>query len=233
MTGAARGPTGWNTPVRVLVADDQVLVRSGLKLLIDATPDLEVVGEAGDGTEAVRLAAELHPDLVLMDLLSPPLDGVEATAAVVRSEPAVRVLVVAASDDEDYLRAALRSGARGVLSRDTAPEELVSALRQVAGGGALLSPSATRHLIEEYVRVPTTRLTDAPELSMLTEREVEVLWQVAQGRSNHEIGEALFVTASTAKTHVRRLLMKLGARDRSQLVGIARDIGLAEQRAPG
>lgn len=223
---------GCTPPVRVLVVDDQGLVRSGFKVLIDSVPDLEVVGEASDGAEAARLAEELHPDLVLMDLRSPALDDLEATAAIVETAPEMKVLVLTASDDGDYLAAALRSGARGLLHRDTTPDELLAALHGVARGEALLSPTATRHLIDEYVRVPAVEPTASHELSMLTDREVEVLCQVGQGRTNHEIGEALFVTASTAKTHVRRLLMKLGARDRSELVGIARDTGLLEQRAP-
>jgi DNA-binding NarL/FixJ family response regulator len=219
--------------IRVLVVDDQALVRAGFRVLVDSAPDLEVVGEAGDGAAAVRLAAELAPDVVLMDIRMPVMDGLEATAAITAANDAVRVLVLTTFDLDEHVFGALKAGASGFLLKDTPPTELLTGIRVVAAGEALLAPSVTRHLIEEFVRAGPGVRPPTPALSDLTERELEVLMLVARGRTNAEIAQDLFVTPATVKTHVSRLLMKLGSRDRAQLVVVAYESGLVTaQRSP-
>jgi DNA-binding NarL/FixJ family response regulator len=215
--------------IRVVVADDQALVRGGFRVLVDSAADLQVVGEACDGAQAVALAEREHPDVLLMDIRMPTMDGLEATRRILAAdrEPPVRVLILTTFDLDEYVFAALKAGASGFLLKDTPPEALLSGIRTVAGGDALLSPSVTRHLIEEYVRRPEPGGGTPPaELADLTEREREVLGLVAKGWSNAEIAQRLHVTPSTAKTHLSRLLRKLDARDRAQLIVIAYESGL-------
>jgi DNA-binding NarL/FixJ family response regulator len=224
-----------SAPVRVVVVDDQALVRGAFRVLVDSAPDLEVVGEAENGIEAVALVREVEPDVVLMDIRMPLMDGLEATAAIGDLGVATRVLVLTTFDLDEYVFGALRAGASGFLLKDTPPTQLLDGIRVVARGESLLAPSVTRALIEEFVRhepVDRTRRELPTSLAGLTDREREVLVLVARGLSNHEIGQQLFVTPATAKTHVSRLLMKLGARDRTQLVVIAYESGLVEPHAP-
>ena len=224
-----------STPVRVVVVDDQALVRGAFRLLVDSAPDLEVVGEGENGAEAVSLVRDLGPDVVLMDIRMPVMDGLEATRAVAALEVATRVLVLTTFDLDEYVFGALRAGASGFLLKDTPPAQLLEGIRVVARGEALLAPSVTRQLIEEVVRgQPVAAAPHEPPASLaaLTERETEVLVLVARGLSNQEIGQELFVTPATAKTHVSRLLMKLGARDRTQLVVTAYESGLVEPHPP-
>jgi DNA-binding NarL/FixJ family response regulator len=217
--------------IRVLLADDQALLRSGLRLLLNSTDDLEVVGEAGDGAEAVRLAIELVPDVVLMDIRMPGVDGLAATTQIT-SNPAldsVRVVVLTTFDVDEYIFEAIRNGASGFLVKDTEPAELLRAIRTVAAGDALLSPSVTRTLIAEYAQQAKPAAL-SPSLDLLTEREREVMALVAGGLSNHEIAEQLVISPATAKTHVSRTMTKLGARDRAQLVVYAYETGLVTPR---
>jgi DNA-binding NarL/FixJ family response regulator len=220
--------------IRVVVADDQALVRAGFRVLVDSAEDLSVVGEAADGAEAVTTTLRERPDVVLMDIRMPVMDGLEATRRIVEADDAVRVLVVTTFDLDEYVFGALKAGASGFLLKDTPPGDLLAGIRVVAGGEALLSPSITRHLIEEFVRRPQAAPAAPPALGGLTERETEVLGLVAKGWSNAEIAGHLFISAATAKTHVSRLLMKLDARDRAQLVVVAYETGLvsAQPRQP-
>jgi DNA-binding NarL/FixJ family response regulator len=213
--------------IRVVLADDQALVRAGFRALLDAQDDIEVVGEAGDGEEAVRLAAERTPDVVLMDIRMPGVDGLSATRRIAADElsAGVRVVILTTFGLDEYVFEAIRSGASGFLVKDTEPEELVQAVRVVAGGEALLSPSVTRQLIAEFAaRAKEPRSADS--LEELTDREREVVALVAEGFSNHEIADRLVVSPATAKTHVSRAMGKLRARDRAQLVVIAYESGL-------
>jgi DNA-binding NarL/FixJ family response regulator len=214
--------------IRVVVADDQALVRGGFTVLINSAPDLEVVGEASNGLEAVDLAARLRPDVVLMDVRMPQMDGIEATRRLT-AEPGLestRVIILTTFDLDEYVHEALRAGASGFLLKDTLPEELLGAVRVVAGGDALISPRITRRLIEEFAKRPDSGTTSSAALAPLTERELEVLVLVAKGNANSEIAEALYVSHATVKTHVSRLLTKLYARDRAQLVMLAYETGL-------
>jgi DNA-binding NarL/FixJ family response regulator len=217
------------SPIRVLVADDQELVRTGFRLILETEDDITVVGQAADGVEAVDLARRHRPDVVLMDVRMPTLDGIEATARLVgpdASPPApVRVLMLTTFDMDDYVYAALRNGASGFLLKDTPPEDLVRAIRVVAAGDALLAPSVTRRLIENVSRTRAQPVVP-PGMATLTDREREVLGLVARGLSNAEIAGALVLGETTVKTHVGRVLTKLGLRDRVQAVVLAYESGL-------
>jgi DNA-binding NarL/FixJ family response regulator len=216
--------------IRVVVADDQALVRSGFTMLLSGESDIEVVGEASNGAEAVALAASQHPDVMLMDIRMPVIDGLEATRRITGDESLVttRVVILTTFDLDEYVHEALRAGASGFLLKDTLPVDLLSAVRVVAAGDALIAPRITRRLIEEFTRRPTPASTsEAGELDQLTGRERQVLELVARGQSNAEIAAALYVSHATVKTHVSRLLMKLDARDRAQLVMIAYETGVA------
>jgi DNA-binding NarL/FixJ family response regulator len=221
--------------IRVAVADDQVLVRSGFRVLLGGEPGIEVVGEAGNGAEAVALVAREHPDVVLMDVRMPVMDGLEATRRIT-TEPSLastRVVILTTFDLDEYVHEALRAGASGFLLKDTLPVDLVNAVRVVADGEALIAPKITRRLIEEFANRPAPgAATEAGAvLDQLTEREREVLGVVARGLSNAEIATALYVSHATVKTHISRLLMKLGARDRAQLVMLAYETGLVSPGA--
>jgi DNA-binding NarL/FixJ family response regulator len=220
------------SPVRVLVADDQALVRGSFRVLVDTAPDLQAVGEAGTGAEAVELARKERPDVVLMDIRMPGMDGIEATRRIVGEPetPEVRVLILTTFDLDEYVYAALRAGASGFLLKDTPPADLLAAIRVIAGGDALLAPAITRRLIAEFASRPEPGPRPIAALGDVTEREREVLTLVARGLSNAEIAAALHVSLATAKTHVSRLLTKLSARDRAQLVIIAYETGLVRPR---
>jgi DNA-binding NarL/FixJ family response regulator len=211
--------------IRVVLADDQPLVRAGLRVLIADTADLDVVGEAGTGAQAVQLARDIHPDVVVMDIRMPGMDGIEATRIVTAESSAVRVVVLTTFDDDDYVYAALRAGASGFLVKDMALDDILAAIRVVAAGDALLAPGVTRRLIAQFARqagpAPPRR-----EIDGITGREREVLTLVGCGLSNGEIAAQLFISTATAKAHVGRLLAKLGARDRVQLVIAAYETGL-------
>ena len=216
--------------IRVVVADDQALVRVGFRGIIEATPGFTVVGEAGNGQEAVQVTRRTLPDVVLMDVRMPVIDGIEATRQITRAPETghIRTLILTTFDLDEYVYAALRAGASGFLLKDTVPADLLSAVRVVAAGDALLAPSVTRRLIGEFARLPATGNGGAPgdRLAGLTEREVEVLTLVARGMSNAEIADHLVISPATAKTHVGHLLAKLGARDRVQLVILGYQSGL-------
>jgi DNA-binding NarL/FixJ family response regulator len=213
--------------IRVLLADDQQLVRAGFRALLDAQDDIEVVGEASDGAEAVALTRRMTPDIVLMDIRMPNVDGLEATREIARDErlAGTKVVILTTFELDEYVFEALRVGASGFLVKHTEPVELLRAVRAVAAGDALLSPSVTRRLIGEFA----TRAKEpqrSPTLDVLTDREREVMTLVAEGLTNEEIAERLFVSPATAKTHVSRAMVKLGARDRAQLVVFAYEAGL-------
>jgi len=214
--------------VRVLLADDQVLIRSGFRALIDSAPDLEVVGEASDGAQAVSLARTTRADVVVMDIRMPGVDGIEATHAICADEDlaGVRVLVLTTFELDEHVLDAVRAGASGFLGKSVEPRVLLDAIRTVASGEALLSPLATRALISRYLRPERGPIAAPPSLAALTAREREVLALVAGGLSNDEIAAKLFLSTLTAKTHVNRAMMKLGARDRAQLVVLAYQSGL-------
>jgi DNA-binding NarL/FixJ family response regulator len=216
--------------IRVVVADDQVLVRSGFTMLLSGEPDIEVVGEASNGAEAIALAAAEQPDVMLMDIRMPVMDGLEATRRIAGDEAlaSTRVVILTTFDLDEYVHEALRAGASGFLLKDTLPVDLLGAVRVVAAGDALISPRITRRLIEEFARLPQPAGTAASNaaLDQLTDREREVLGLVAKGQSNAEIAGALYVSHATVKTHVSRLLMKLDARDRAQLVMVAYESGV-------
>jgi DNA-binding NarL/FixJ family response regulator len=218
-------------PVRVLVADDQALVRGSFRILVDSAADLTVVGEAGTGAETVELAARTKPQVVLMDVRMPMMDGIEATRRITALGCAIRVVILTTFDLDEYVFAGLRAGASGFLLKDTPPADLLAAIRVVAAGEALLAPTVTRRLIAEFISRPEPGHRIAPSLADVTEREQEVLTLVGLGLSNTEIAAQLHVTLSTAKTHVGRLLMKLNARDRAQLVIAAYENGLVRAAA--
>jgi len=213
--------------IRVFLVDDQALVRAGFRLVIDSQPDMTVVGEAGDGRDALEALGVTTSDVVLMDVRMPGLDGVAATAHLVErdGDAAARVVMLTTFDLDEYVFSAIRAGASGFLLKDAEPEELLAAIRAVATGDAVVAPSATRRLLEQVAdRLPGT--TADPRLETLTDRERAVLLEVARGASNLEVGDALFMAEATVKTHVGRLLAKLGARDRVQLVVFAYESGL-------
>jgi DNA-binding NarL/FixJ family response regulator len=212
---------------RVLIADDQALVRVGLRKILESEPETVVVGEAADGEDAVAAVSRLRPDLVLMDIRMPVLDGIEATRRITRAHPATRVLMLTTFGLDTYVYEALRAGASGFMLKDAPPEEIAAAVRIVAGGDALLAPAVTRAVIEEYTRHPQPPSQTAPPgLDELTPREREVLDLLARGRSNTEICAQLVISEATAKTHVARILQKLGLRDRVQAVIYAYENGV-------
>ena len=215
--------------IRVGVADDQALVRSGFCVLLRSEPDIEVVGEAANGAEAVQLARAEKPDVMLMDIRMPEMDGLEATRQITAHEASqtTRVLILTTFDLDEYVFDALRAGASGFLLKDTQPVDLLTAVRVIADGEALLAPKITRRLIEEFARTPTPAVMASVPIASLTERELEVLAAIAKGMSNAEIAEQLFMSHATAKTHVSHLLTKLNARDRAQLVMLAYEAGIA------
>ncbi|MEV4560364.1 response regulator transcription factor [Kitasatospora sp. NPDC049285] len=213
--------------IRVLLVDDQPLVRSGLRVIMADHPDLEVVGEASGGGEAVRLVADLCPDVVVMDVRMPGMDGIEATRLITAGPTSARVLVLTTFDEDDHVYGALRAGASGFVVKDMALDDILAAVRVVAAGDALIAPGVTRRLIAEFAGRPAATPARSPHvIEGITEREREVLTLVGHGRSNTEIAEDLFITVATAKSHVSRLLTKLGARDRVQLVITAYESGL-------
>jgi DNA-binding NarL/FixJ family response regulator len=212
--------------IRVLIADDQALLRGGFRMILESQPDLEVVGEAGDGNEAIALAREHGPDVVLMDIRMPELDGLEATRRLLAEEGAPRVLMLTTFDENEYVYEAMKAGASGFLLKELKPEQLAEAIRVAAAGDALLAPSITRRLIEEFVSRPPPGAGPPAALSDLTERELEVLKLIARGLSNAEIAAELFLSEATVKTHVTHVLTKLGLRDRVQAVVLAYESGL-------
>jgi DNA-binding NarL/FixJ family response regulator len=213
--------------IQVILADDQPLVRAGLRMLIEQTPDIDVAGEAGTGAEAVQLVRNKGADVVVMDIRMPGIDGIEATQMITAGETEARVLVLTTFDDDDYVYGALRAGASGFLVKDMALEEILAAIRVVAAGDAIIAPGVTRRLIAQFASEP--RRDPRPrELTGITDREREVLKLVGLGMSNAEIAASLYISAGTAKTHVARLLAKLGARDRVQLVITAYQAGLLD-----
>jgi DNA-binding NarL/FixJ family response regulator len=214
----------------VLIADDQALVRSGFRMILETRDDLEVVGEAGDGEQAVRVATQTRPDVVLMDVRMPGIDGVAATARLTAGAQPPRVIILTTYDLEEPLYAALRAGASGFLLKDVRPADLVEAIRVVARGEALLAPTATRRLLDRFVATDVTRPASPGLLDQLTDREREVLTLLARGASNAEIADRLVVTEATVKTHVSAVLRKLAVRDRVQAVVLAYDLGLVRPR---
>jgi DNA-binding NarL/FixJ family response regulator len=216
--------------VRVLVADDQALVRAGLRMLLSGEEDLEVVAEATNGREAVALAARWRPDVVLMDIRMPELDGLEASRRILAADPEARVLVLTTFGLDEYVYEALRLGASGFVLKDDPPEQLLEAVRTVAAGDALLSPAVTRRVIAQFTRM--RRQAPPPAVGALTERELDVFRLIAQGLSNAEIGRELFISDTTVKTHVTRLFQKLELRDRAQAIVLAYQTGLFDEPEP-
>jgi DNA-binding NarL/FixJ family response regulator len=217
--------------IRVLLADDQALLRATFRLLLDSTADIDVVGEAADGAEAVEKARSTRADLVVMDIRMPGVDGIEATRRITADESlaGVKVLILTTFEMDDLVVAAIRAGASGFLGKGVDPANLIAAIRTVAAGDQLLSPAATRALVAQVVRGPSRERRDpVPGIQQLTEREREIVGLVARGMSNDEIGEHLFISPATAKTHVSRAMMKTSARDRAQLVVFAYESGLTE-----
>jgi DNA-binding NarL/FixJ family response regulator len=215
--------------IRVAIADDQALVRSGFRLILEGRPDLAVVGEAEDGAAAAALVEELAPDVILLDIRMPVLDGIEATRRIVASGSRTRILVLTTFDLDEYVYGAVRAGASGFLLKDVRPGELVDAIRVVASGNALLGPTAIARLLERFP-APGEAMADAAAITSLTEREAEILRLLARGLSNAEIASTLVVSEATVKTHVSNILRKLGVRDRVQAVIAAFDAGLAQPR---
>ena len=212
--------------IRVVLVDDQELVRTGFRLVLGGQPDLEVVGEAGDGAEAIEVVGQTRPDVVVMDVRMPRMDGVEATRRIRSSADAPRVLILTTFDLDEYVYAALRAGASGFLLKDTMPADLLNAIRVIAAGDALLAPSVTRRLIAHFAHRASAPPRTPPGLAELTDREREVLALVARGLTNAELAGTLCVSLPTAKTHVSRILTKLRARDRTQLVILAYESGI-------
>jgi DNA-binding NarL/FixJ family response regulator len=210
--------------IRVLVADDQAMVRAGFRMLLSHEPDIEVVAEAATGLEAVRHAAHANPTVILMDIRMPGLDGLEATRRILATDATARILVLTTFDLDEYIYEALRAGASGFVLKDDPPEQLIAAIRTVAAGDALLSPSVTRRVIERFTRIP--RPSPPAEFNQLTAREQEVFRLIAQGLSNAEIGQRLHIGDTTVKTHITHILQKLNLRDRVQLIVLAYQAGL-------
>jgi DNA-binding NarL/FixJ family response regulator len=219
--------------IRVLIADDQSMVRAGLRMLLAGEDDIEVVAEAGNGREAVNLAARFDPMVVLMDIRMPELDGLEATRHILAADKEARVLVLTTFDLDEYVYEALRAGASGFVLKDDPPEQLIAAVRTVAAGDALLSPAITKRVISQFTRIP--RRTRPKELDELSSRELEVLRLIARGLSNTEIGQELYISDTTVKTHITHILQKLNLRDRVQAVVLAHETGLfdTDSRQPG
>jgi DNA-binding NarL/FixJ family response regulator len=216
--------------VRVLLVDDQALIRAGFRMILEAEEDIEVVGECADGTQALDSARRLDPDVVLMDIRMPEMDGIEATRRLVANDGEIKVLMLTTFDLDEYVYDALRAGASGFLLKDVPADQLVEGIRIVAGGDALLAPSVTSRLIREFSRTPSSQRELPPTLEDLTPRELEVFRLLARGMSNAEIAAELVVSETTVKTHVARVLMKLGVRDRVQAVVLAYESGVV---APG
>ena len=214
--------------IRVLVADDQEIVRTGLRMILDAQADIEVVGQASDGRQAVDLSRELRPDVVLMDIRMPEVDGVEATRRLMADPESPRILMLTTFDQNEYVYDAMKAGASGFLLKDVRREELINAVRSVAAGDALLASSLTRRFIEDFVRRPPPGAAPTGALAELTDREAEVVRLVARGLSNAEIAERMVVSEATVKTHVARVLSKLGLRDRTQVVVMAYETGFVQ-----
>jgi DNA-binding NarL/FixJ family response regulator len=213
--------------LEVVVVDDQALMRAGFTMILNAQPDFEVIGEAENGREGVELCRQARPDLVMMDIRMPEMDGIEATRMITEDDTYdTKVLVLTTFDLDEYVYAAVRAGASGYLLKDTPPQELLAALRVIADGNALLSPSVTKRLIEKFARQPEAEPVDDARLGDLTEREIEVLRLLAGGLSNREIATALYIGEATAKTHVSHVLTKLGVRDRVQAVVLAYEAGV-------
>ena len=214
--------------IDVVLVDDQPLLRTGFRMILDAEPDITVVGEAGDGAAGVATVRTARPDVILMDIRMPGMNGIDATAQIVRESPGSRVLILTTFDLDEYVFAALRAGASGFLLKDARPPELLSAIRTVAAGEAVLAPGATRRLIEQFTRSPDLAPTPSPThvLADLTDRERDVFLQIAAGRSNREIAAGLHVSEGTVKVHVSRVLTKLGLRDRVQAVILAYDAAI-------
>jgi DNA-binding NarL/FixJ family response regulator len=217
--------------VRVVIADDQVLVRAGFRMILDARDDIEVVAEAGDGAEAVALVEELVPDVVLMDVRMPDVDGIEATRRIVASGAPTRIVMLTTYDVDEYVFAALRAGASGFMLKDVRPAELVDGVRVVAAGDALLAASVTRRLLDRFAQTLPDPADAPADLGLLSDREADVLRLVAHALTNAEIAARLFLTEATVKTHVSSILRKLGLRDRVQAVVYAYDVGLVRPRS--
>ena len=213
--------------IRVLVVDDQAMVRAGFRLLLADEPDIEVVAQAADGREAIAQARRFRPDVVLMDIRMPELDGLEATRRVLAEHPSTRILILTTFDLDEYVFESLAAGASGFVLKDDPPEQLLAAVRTVAAGDALLSPAVTRRVIDHFTS--SRRHSPPPEVGSLTQRELEVFGLITRGLSNAEIGRALFISDATVKTHVTRLLQKLGVRDRAQAIVLAFRTGLFDE----
>ncbi|HEX6663110.1 MAG TPA: response regulator transcription factor [Gaiellaceae bacterium] len=218
--------------IRVLVADDQSMVRAGFRMLLSREPDIEVVAEASNGLEAIAKTARFRPTVVLMDIRMPELDGLEATRRILAADDAPRILILTTFDLDEYVYEALRAGASGFVLKDDPPEQLLAAIRIVAGGEALLSPAITKRVIEQFTRIP--RPAPPRQLDELTERELEVFRLIARGLSNAEIGRELYISDTTVKTHITHILQKLDLRDRVQAIVLAHETGLfdADTRSP-
>jgi DNA-binding NarL/FixJ family response regulator len=215
--------------IRVLVADDQSMVRAGFRMLLGGEEDIDVVAEANNGLEAIDKAARFHPTVVLMDIRMPELDGLEATRRILAADNGARILILTTFDLDEYVYEALRAGASGFVLKDDPPEQLIAAVRTVAGGEALLSPAITKRVIKQFTRIPHP--TPPRELEELTERELDVFRLIARGLSNAEIGQELYISDTTVKTHITHILQKLNVRDRVQAVVLAYEAGLFDADA--